>query len=120
ATISIAGVSRNSPASCSSVSSERASRSSPSLPADACRKKASRSSGGRCSAPCSSLSSCFHCSESIARPAAEFVVKPQLGDAPIAPHCGWRDFEYFRRLLNTEAAKKTHLDDLHFTRIETG
>src|ERR1035437_4545863 len=120
AAISIAGLSRNPSALCSRVNRERASRSSRSLPAHASRRKASRWLGGRCNAACNSLSSCFHCSESIARPAAEFAIKPELGYAPVAPHGGWRHFEYFGRLLNTESAKETHLDDLHLTRIETG
>src|ERR1700680_1198876 len=117
---SIAGLSRNPPNFCSSVSRERASRSSRSLPAQASRKKASRSSGGRCNAACSSLSSCFPCSESIAWSAAEFPIKPELGDAPVAPHRCGRHFEHFGRLFHTESAKKAHFDDLHLARIEPG
>src|SRR6266404_6758298 len=116
----MAGLSRNPSAFCSNDSRERASRSSCSLPAHASRRKASRSAAGRCNAACSSLSSCFHCSESIARPAAEFAIKPELGDAPVAPHSGWRHFEHFGRFLHTQAAKEAHLDDLHLSWIETG
>src|SRR5205823_3026264 len=91
-----------------------------SLPAHASRRNASRSSGGRCKAACSSLSSCFHCSESIARPAAKFAIQPELGDAPVAPHCRGRHFKHFGRLLYAESAKKAHLDDLHLSWIEAG
>src|SRR5262249_2462526 len=110
---------RNAPAACSSVSRERASRSSGSLPAHASLRKVSRFSGGCCNAACSSLSSCFHCSESIARPTAEFTIQPELGVAPVAPHRGRGHSEQFGRLLNTESAKKAHLDDLHLAGIET-
>src|SRR5579863_3274401 len=116
----MAGFSRNPSAWCSSVKRDRASRSSRSSPAHASRRKASRSSSGRCNAACSSLSSCFHCSESIAGPTVKFAIKPELGNAPVAPHGGWRHFEHFGSLLNTESAKKAHLDDLHLTRVETG
>src|SRR5258708_7781990 len=116
----MAGLSRKASAFGSKVSRERASRSSRSSPAHACLRKASRSSGERSSTACSSLSSCFHRSESIACPAAQFAVQPELGDAPVAPHGGGRHFEYFGRLLHAESPKEAHLDDLHFARIETG
>src|SRR5689334_17231536 len=115
----MAGFSRKLLAGCSNVSRERASRSSRSSPAHACRRKASRSSGERSITACSSLSSCFHCSASIARPASQFAVQPELGNAPVAPHGGGRHFKYFGRLLQAESAKKTHLNDLHFAGIET-
>src|SRR5439155_11803457 len=102
----------------SNVSRDRTSRSSASSPAHACSRNASRSSGGRSSTDCSSLSSCFHLSESIACPARQLAVEPNLGGAPLAPHGNRRYFEHFGRLFHAEAAKEAHFDDLHFTRIE--
>src|SRR5258706_7751508 len=120
AATSMAGLSRKLSVSSSNFSRERASLSSASSPVHACRRNASRFSGERSRTAWSSLSSCLHRSGSIAPSAAEFAVKPQLGDAPVASHRGRRYFENFGRLLYAESAKEAHLDDLHFARIETG
>src|SRR3984957_13507529 len=113
AATSMAGFSRKLSVSGSNLSRERASRSSGSSPAHSRRRNASRSFGERCSAACRRLSSCPHRFESIACLAAQFAVKPKLGDAPVAPHGGGRHFEHFGRLLHAESAKKAHLNDLH-------
>src|SRR5437899_6258362 len=118
AATSIAGLSRKLPASCREASSDRTSRSSASSPAQARRKNSARSSGGRSNAACSSLSTCFHCSESIACPAGQFAIKPRFGGAPIAHHRDRRYLEHLRRLFHAESAKEAHFDDLHFAWIE--
>src|SRR6266404_1164093 len=105
AATSIAGLSRKLPASCCEASSDRTSRSSGSSPAHACRKNASRSSGGRSSTDCSRLSTCFHRSESIAPPTAQFAVEPRFGGAPVAHHGDGRYFEHLGGLFHAESAK---------------
>src|SRR5260370_39240713 len=114
----MAGLSRKLPASCCDISRERTSRSSASSPADACRRNASRSSGGRPSTDCSRLSTCFHRSESIGRPAGQFAVQPGLSRAPVAHHRDGRYFEHLGGLLYTKSAKEAHFDDLRFAWIE--
>src|SRR5271169_1471823 len=105
AAASIAGFSRKLPASCCDFSRERTSRSTASSPAHACRRNASRSSGGRSSADCSRLSTCFQRSASIGRPARQFAVKPGLGGAPVAHHGDGRYFEHLSRLFHAEVLK---------------
>src|SRR5664279_6094744 len=113
AATSIAGRSRNPPASCCAVSRDRTSRSKVSSPAQACRRKTSRSSGGRTSADCSRLSTCLQRSASIGSPVRQFSVEPRLGGAPIAHHRYRRYFEHLSRFFHAEPAKKTHFDHLH-------
>src|SRR5208337_283501 len=114
AAASIAGLSRKLPASCCDFSRERTSCSKASSPAHARRRNASRSSGGRSSTDCSRPSTCFHRSESIARPARQFAVEPCLGGAPVAHHGDGRYFEHLSRFFHAESAKETHFYDLHF------
>src|SRR5271165_5950931 len=118
AAASIAGLSRKLPASCCDFSSERTSRSRASSPAHACRRNASRSPGGRSSTDCSRLSTCFHRSESIARPARQFAVEPGLGGAPVAHHGDGRYLEDLSRLFHAESTKEAHFYDLYLAGIE--
>src|SRR6266705_2636996 len=118
AATSIAGLSRKLPASCCEASSDRTSRSSASSPSHACRKHPARSPGGCSNAACSRSSTRFHRSESIICPAAQFVVEPRLGGAPVAHHGDRRYFEHLGRLFHAESPKETHFDNLHFAWIE--
>src|ERR1017187_5885457 len=118
AATSIAGLSRKLPACCCELSRERTSRSSASSPPHECRRNASRSAGGRSSAACSRLSTCFHTSESIVCPAGQFAIEPGLSGAPIAHHGDGRYVEHFGCLFHAESAKETHFHHLHFACVE--
>src|SRR6266699_3509737 len=118
AATSSAGFSRNFPACSSDINRERTSRSSARSPPHACRRNASRSSGARSITDCSTLSTCFHRSESISGPASQFAVEPGPGRPPIALHGNSRYFEHLGSLFHAEPAKEAHFDNLHFARID--
>src|SRR5258708_21162168 len=118
AATSSAGFSRNFPACSSDINRERTSRSSVRSPAHACRRNASRSSGARSITDCSTLSTCFHRSESISGPASQFTVEPGPGRSPVALHGDSRHFEHLGSLLHAASAKEAHFDNLHLAMID--
>jgi hypothetical protein len=69
-------------------------------------------SGACFSSACSRLSTCFHRSEFIARPARQFAIEQGSGGAPVAHRGHGRYFERLGRLFHGEPAKKTHFHDL--------
>ena len=74
--------------------------------------------GERSSTACNRPSTCFQRSLSIAAPACEFAIEPGFGRAPVAHDCHGRYLEDVSRFFHAESAKKTHFDNLNFTRID--
>src|SRR6202171_3109652 len=50
--------------------------------------------------------------------ASELAVEPRFGRSPVALDGDGRYLQDLSRLLDAEPAKKAHLDNLHFARIE--
>src|SRR5580698_924846 len=98
-----------------STSSRRAASCS-----HAWRRNWSRCSGEHCNVACSRLSTCFQRSALIGGSTRHLPVKPCPRGAPITHHRDRGNFEHLGGFFHAQSAKKTQLDDVGFSLIQTG
>src|SRR5260221_7560193 len=113
-----AGCSRNCPARLSEFNNDRTSRSRASSPPQADFRNAWHSSGSWSRAAWNTSSTLFQRSVFMRIVATELAVNPRFGRSPVALDGDGRYLQHLSRLLHTNPAKKTHLDNPHFARVE--